>query len=87
MDWILEGLATDPVKGISTSSIPARKKAYGTNDIPRPPPAGFFDLFLDALRDFTLMVAMFAAVISIIVNMIVDKDHRSIGSPISPSMD
>lgn len=42
--WLLDNLKTDPDKGISTQSIESRKLAYGTNEIPRPPPAGSFKL-------------------------------------------
>lgn len=40
MEWFLKGLRTDPVKGISSSTIQERIKAYGTNEIPKPPLAG-----------------------------------------------
>lgn len=38
--WLLDKLQTNLEKGISSSSIEARKAAYGTNEIPRQPPAG-----------------------------------------------
>jgi len=76
MQWLYRELKTDPVKGISSSSIEDRKVAYGTNDIPRPPPDGFWALFWDALKDLTLIILMVAAVVSIIVSMITEEDHR-----------
>lgn len=81
MQWLYRDLKTDPKNGISSNSIEARKEAYGTNDIPRPPPDGFWKLFLDALKDLTLIILIIAAVASIIINMIVEVDHRPIGKP------
>ena len=86
MQWLYRDLKTDPVKGISTSTVEDRKKAYGTNEIPRPPPEGFWALFWDALKDLTLIILMVAAVASIIVNMVTEEDHREIGKPRSSSL-
>ena len=87
MQWLYRDLKTDPIKGISSSSIESRVKAYGTNEIPRPPPDGFWALFWDALKDLTLIILMVAAVASIIVNMVTEEDHRDLGTRFSPSMD
>jgi magnesium-transporting ATPase (P-type) len=79
MQWLYRELKTDPKAGITSSSIESRKEAYGSNDIPKPPPDGFWKLFLDALKDLTLIILIFAALASIIINMIVEVDHRNIG--------
>jgi len=37
--WLLRELRTDPKRGIDSSTIEARKAAYGSNEIPRAPPS------------------------------------------------
>ena len=79
MQWLYRELKTDPKKGISSDTIPARTEAYGNNDIPKPPPSGFWKLFWEALQDLTLIILIIAAIASIVINVIVEEEHRSIG--------
>lgn len=80
LDNLFEGLETSLEKGIAKSTIEERKIAYGDNMPPLNNIKGCLTLFIEALNDFTLIVLMIAAVVSIIVNMITEKDHRETGS-------
>jgi hypothetical protein len=42
-----------------------RQSVYGRNEVPTTPPRSIFLLFFDALKDFTLIVLIVAAVVSI----------------------
>lgn len=78
-DWLLSKLRTDPKKGIDSSSIPSREKAFSSNAIKKADLQGFWSLLWDALQDLTLIILTIAAVASIIINTIMEVDHRSTG--------
>ena len=78
--WLLNGLKTDKHKGIDSRSVEKRIDAYGSNQIAKKELSSFLDLMVEALKDLTLIILMIAAVISIIVQTIVEVDHRSTGS-------
>ena len=78
LNWLADKLQTDLKEGIKSATIEARVKAYGYNQLETDPPATFWELLFDALKDLTLIILMIAAVASIIINMIVETDHRDI---------
>lgn len=54
-----------------------RFTAFGNNKKPVKEPKGFFELFFDALGDFTLRILIIAALVSIGVEVgTADADHR-----------
>lgn len=73
-------LKTSTTKGIDASTVEQRIKAFGTNKPPEAEVESCFSLFLGALNDLTLIILMIAAVVSIIINMIFEADHRSTGN-------
>lgn len=76
---LFDKLGTDLEKGIASSSIEARMAAFGSNEPPQKAVKGCCTLFFEALNDLTLIVLLIAAVISTIINMIVEEEHRDIG--------
>lgn len=61
------GLPQDP------QELAMRRAAFGENIIPDRPPKSFLALCLDAIQDKTLIILMFAAVISIILGVTVEE--------------
>ena len=80
MNTLFSKLRTSTDKGIDSSTIESRIKAFGTNKPPEAEVESCFGLFLGALNDLTLIILMIAAVVSIIINMIFEADHRSTGN-------
>jgi P-type Ca2+ transporter type 2B len=79
MPTLFEKLQTSTTQGISTSNLVKRIKAFGTNAPPEAEIETCLALFIGALNDLTLIILMISAVVSIIINTIVEEDHRSIG--------
>ena len=77
IDWLTRGLKTDLKRGIDSNTIEARKLAYGTNEIPRPQPPGWWELFFESLREPIEIVLVCAAIFSIVINQITDAKNRS----------
>lgn len=73
-------LRTSVDNGIDSNTIDARIKAFGSNAPPQAEVQSCMSHFMDALNDLTLIILMIAAVISIIINMITEEDHRNIGN-------
>lgn len=75
-EWLQKGLKTDINSGINSSTIEARSKFYGTNQKPKIKPKTFFELALNTLEDFILRILIVAGIASIIINEIIEADHR-----------
>ena len=78
--WLFKGLQTDPVLGIDSKSIPQRLAAYGSNEVEKQPLSSFLELMVEALKDLTLVILVCAAVVSMVVSLVVEKEHRVTGS-------
>jgi len=78
MDWLMEGLQTDVENGINPNSINLRRELYGTGIIDVVPPKGICELFIEALKDLTLIILIIAAFLSIAISMATEEDHREI---------
>ena len=76
--WLQKGLQTDFENGISESSIPMRENAFGHNKKDKVKVKGFFALCWEALDDLTLKILVVAGIASIIINVIVEEDHREL---------
>lgn len=78
----VEGLASKlfshPNDGIVPNDLEERDQAFGSNAKDPPKRTGFCKLMLMALDDFMLKVLIVAAIISLIVSMIFEEDHREI---------
>lgn len=76
---IWEQLQTNEKSGITVSSIESREKHFGGNRKPPSKIKTFWELLYEALNDFTLIILIVCAFISIIVEMLTaDPEHRSI---------
>lgn len=77
----IAGLATmlrsDVKRGITAADFESRDQHFGSNEKKASERTPFCTLFLGALNDFMLKVLIVSAVISIIVSMIFEADHRS----------
>lgn len=76
--WLEKGLQTDFQNGISENSIPMREKYFGHNKKDKVKIKGFLALCWEALDDLILKILIVAGIASIIINVIVEEDHREI---------
>jgi Ca2+ transporting ATPase len=76
-NWIINGLHTNVDNGIDPSSIDMRKQKYGSNEREKIEIKTFCQLACEALNDYMLIIMCIAGVANIIINMIMEKDHRS----------
>ena len=75
--WLLEGLKTNKETGIQSSSIPERVKHFGDNEREEAEIKTFCQLACEALNDYMLIIMCIAGVANIIINMIMEEDHRA----------
>lgn len=76
-DWLLNGLKSNAETGIDSQTIEARKSVYGTNERKKIKIKTFCQLACEALQDYMLIIMCIAGVANIIINMIMEEDHRS----------
>ncbi|CAB4286593.1 unnamed protein product [Prunus armeniaca] len=62
---ILRKVSVSLDEGVKDSNIPIRQNVYGLNRYTEKPPGTFFMFVLEALQDFTLIILMVCAVVSI----------------------
>ena len=75
--WLFSGLKTNILRGIDKKSLPDRIRAYGSNQVAKKASSTFFELLVEAMKDLTLIILTVAALGSIVIHMIVEKEHRS----------
>jgi magnesium-transporting ATPase (P-type) len=78
VEGLSEKLHTDCHNGIIPTDLEERDAVFGINKKKPPTRTSFCKLFLLALDDFMLKVPIVAAVISLVVSMIFEEDHREI---------
>lgn len=78
IEGIAQKLYTDPENGFVPNDIEERDLAFGSNAKDPPKRTGFCKLMLMALDDLMLKVLIVAAIISLVVSMIFEEDHREI---------
>ena len=74
--YVLKGLQSNEEKGIFTSSVPERIRIFGDNEREEIEIKTFCQLACEALNDYMLIIMCVAGVVNIIINMIIEKDHR-----------
>jgi calcium-translocating P-type ATPase len=72
--WLESGLATCFENGLKKSEIEQRRLDYGSNykDVEEPP--SFWELFVGALNDFTLIILIVCAFVSMAINLTFHED-------------
>lgn len=66
-----KGLGSSIKRGLSGTDEPVRKVRYGSNHIERRAPHTYWDLFLEAMQDSTVLILLAAAFVSITLGIIV----------------
>lgn len=74
---VLQKLDVDPEYGLSPSRVDRMAKQYGPNFIPDAPMKSIFELLKEALSDFTLIILMIAAVVSLGLELFLNEDYDS----------
>ena len=67
---ICKQLGSDPqigIQDISEESLKTRKQKFGVNVVERKPPHGFWVLFLDAMKDTTIVILLATSAVAIII--------------------
>ena len=65
VEGICQRLNVDPSKGINSKTREKRQAAYGRNEVPPEEFPSFCELFGDQLQDFTMIMLIVAAAVSI----------------------
>eukprot|EP01015_Nassula_variabilis_P012451 TRINITY_DN20092_c0_g1_i1.p1 TRINITY_DN20092_c0_g1~~TRINITY_DN20092_c0_g1_i1.p1 ORF type:complete len:146 (-),score=31.83 TRINITY_DN20092_c0_g1_i1:58-495(-) len=75
--WVEKSIETDFSKGLIGNDIPEREMYFGCNRKAVLPTKSYCEIFIGTLEDFTLRVLIGAAIISIILNMIVEEHKET----------
>lgn len=75
--WLETGLATDFHKGINSSTLESRAATFGDNMKKKVKIKTFWELCVDASKDLILIILIFAGIISIVINMIMEEHERA----------
>jgi magnesium-transporting ATPase (P-type) len=87
---LAESIGSDLQNGllkISDHDLDLRKQKYGINKMERKPPPSIFELFMDAMKDTTIIVLLIAAMISILIGAISCSIHLGKTCPRKPLWD
>uniref|UniRef100_A0A1I8GKK0 Calcium-transporting ATPase n=1 Tax=Macrostomum lignano TaxID=282301 RepID=A0A1I8GKK0_9PLAT len=69
VDGLCKRLKASPQSGINESEVPSRKQAFGANMIPPKPPKTFLQLALEAMQDYTLIMLIVCALVSLAISL------------------
>jgi magnesium-transporting ATPase (P-type) len=67
----------DPSAGVPVTEVERRKQGYGSNAREKKPLRTVWQILCAVLDDFMLRVLLVAAVVTIIVNMIVEEEKST----------
>ncbi len=84
---IAKSIGSDIEKGlqmISENDLDQRRQKYGANKMERKPPPSIFELFMDAMKDTTIIVLLIAAMISILIGAVSCSIHLGKTCPRKP---
>lgn len=85
-----ESLGSDIQKGLLNATdidLDQRRLKYGTNKMERKPPPSIFQLFLDAMKDTTIIILLIAALVSVTIGAITCSIHLGKTCPRKPLWD
>ena len=71
---VAAGIGADTSRGIDSGSADRRKETYGPNKLPDPPTKTFLDLCIATVMDFTLLLLIAAAGVSLLLGLAFDDD-------------
>ncbi|KAF4531643.1 hypothetical protein B566_EDAN006574 [Ephemera danica] len=80
-------LSTSPTEGLSmpVKDLERRKEVFGSNVIPAKKPKSFIELAWEAAQDFTLIILMIAAAISLILAFVAPEPAKHPTAPGAPA--
>ncbi len=87
---LAKNIGSDLEKGlqmIAEHDLEQRREKYGANKMERKPPPSIFELFMDAMKDTTIIVLLIAAMISILIGAISCSIHLGKTCPRKPLWD
>jgi len=73
IDEVCSELGTDPGRGLSSQEAKARLEKYGPNELAQQKGPSIFQMFLEQLKDYMVIILLIASVISIFVGEITDS--------------
>lgn len=73
-DGLAAQLGVDPNTGCTTAQLEQFLAWYGKNEFPEKPMKSFLELFIGAFNDFTLMVLIVAAFVSLLLGVFLEDD-------------
>jgi Ca2+-transporting ATPase len=73
---IIASLHTDPSQGLKSEAVETSRSHFGANRYREAPPTSFLTLLFEALKDPTLILLMFAATVSTVLGLAIDRQEN-----------
>lgn len=70
VDGLIEKMKVSVANGLTKNAVESMRAKFGTNAFPESPMVSFFELFLDAFKDTTLMILIAAACVSLVIGIV-----------------
>jgi Ca2+-transporting ATPase len=70
IEILSQKLGTSLTTGLTTAQVETLREKFGTNSFPESPMKGFFELFLLAFQDTTLIILIIAALVSLVIGIV-----------------
>ena len=74
VELLLSLLKVNVVSGLTTDQVQEMRRTFGTNTFPESPMEGFFSIFFGSFNDFTLLVLIAAALVSLGIGIYQEPD-------------
>lgn len=80
MEGILEKIKANVNDGLDPKELAERREGFGSNEREPPKLRGFCKILWNVMEDTVLRVLLVSSIVSIIINVIVEEEERSIGN-------
>lgn len=66
VDALVQGLGTDPKKGLSSEQVAASRRRFGSNKLPDKELTSFWEHLWEAFQDRTVIILVISAVVQVL---------------------
>ena len=68
-----KALGTDPTTGLRSGDVQSRREKYGPNELAHKEGPGIFQMFVEQLKDYMVIILIIASIVSIAIGEVVDS--------------
>ena len=68
-----KALGTDPTTGLRSADVRSRREKYGPNELAHKEGPGIFQMFVEQLKDYMVIILIIASLVSIAIGEVVDS--------------